>query len=62
MTADKVDLPDIPPPARTTGTTPYPFVNAQPKAMAPMSIESDAALRLRGGCGCVVGGVNVETG
>jgi len=63
MTADKVDLPNTLPPGRTTtSATSQPVVNAQPRVVAPMSIESDAVLRLRGGCGCVVGGVNIETG
>lgn len=61
-TAAKVELPSHPVPACIARTTAQQVVNAQPKAITPMSIENDEVLRLRGGCGCIVGGVNVETG
>lgn len=61
--AAKAELPSAPVPAHTTGTLPCRHVvNAQPGAVTPMSTESNEVLRLRGGCGCVVGGIDVETG
>ena len=57
-----LELPKTPVPAHVSGKTPRPVVNVQPKAGVPMSIERDEVSRLRGGCGCIVGGLDVETG
>lgn len=63
-TAAQAELPSAPAPALTTGGAPGLVLNAQPKATNPMSLEleSDKPLRLRGGCGCIDGGIDVETG
>lgn len=60
--APKVDLPTVPAPAYSATPMMSTTVTAQPKPVAAMSIEDAEVLRLRGGCGCLIGGLAVETG
>lgn len=61
-------LPTVPEPAHTcrlnhaSKLEAGEVVTAQPKAMGQMLFEDAEVMRLRGGCGCLIGGVHIETG
>lgn len=60
--ASKAALPTVPAPVYSAQPMMSTTVTTQPKARSQMSIEDPEVLRLRGGCGCLIGGLAVETG
>ncbi|KAF8297758.1 hypothetical protein DL93DRAFT_2234073 [Clavulina sp. PMI_390] len=61
-TSQSVDLPTAPLPVHCAQPKAVDAITTQPKAVPQMSVEDSEALRLRGGCDCLVGGVDVELG
>ncbi|KAF8297762.1 hypothetical protein DL93DRAFT_2173739 [Clavulina sp. PMI_390] len=57
-----IELPTTPPPIYTAQPKAQDVISTQPTAVTQMSVEDPEILRLRGGCGCLVGGLDVETG
>lgn len=60
--ASKVDLPTTPAPVYSAQPMMSTTITTQPKPTTQMSIDESEVLRLRGGCGCLIGGLAVETG
>ena len=58
----KSSLPTVPAPVYSAQPTMSTTITTQPKPISQMSVEDSEVLRMRGGCGCLVGGLAVETG